>query len=60
MGNDIAHLLTPVTEPKKSIIALNGFAKKWSEDTSMNELSTRSLEGYNQKSEITSVYCCIH
>ena len=31
--NDIAHLLTPVvTEPKKSIIALNGYVKKWKED----------------------------
>jgi S-DNA-T family DNA segregation ATPase FtsK/SpoIIIE len=51
--NDIAHLLTPVvTEPKKSIIALKWVCKEMERRYSlMNELSTRSLEGYNQKSE---------
>ena len=51
--NDIAHLLTPVvTEPKKSIIALKWVCKEMERRySSMNELSTRSLEGYNQKSE---------
>ena len=48
--NDIAHLLTPVvTEPKKSIIALKWVCKEMERRYSlMNELSTRSLEGYNQ------------
>ena len=48
--NDIAHLLTPVvTEPKKSIIALKWVCKEMERRYSlMNELNTRSLEGYNQ------------
>ena len=50
--NDIAHLLTPVvTEPKKAIIALKWVCKEMERRYSlMNEESTRSLEGYNQKS----------
>jgi S-DNA-T family DNA segregation ATPase FtsK/SpoIIIE len=49
--NDIAHLLTPVvTEPKKAIIALKWVCKEMERRYSlMNEESTRSLEGYNQK-----------
>jgi len=49
--NDIAHLLTPVvTEPKKSIIALKWVCKEMERRYSlMNELNTRSLEGYNTK-----------
>ena len=51
--NDIAHLLTPVvTEPKKAIIALKWVCKEMERRYSMmNEESTRSLEGYNQKSQ---------
>ena len=51
--NDIAHLLTPVvTEPKKSIIALKWVCKEMERRyVLMNELSTRSLEGYNQSSK---------
>ena len=50
--NDIAHLLTPVvTEPKKSIIALKWVCKEMERRYSlMNELNTRSLDGYNQNS----------
>jgi len=49
--NDVAHLLTPVvTEPKKAIIALKWVCKEMERRYSlMNEESTRSLEGYNQK-----------
>ena len=49
--NDIAHLLTPVvTEPKKAIIALKWVCKEMERRYAlMNEESTRSLEGYNQK-----------
>ena len=48
--NDIAHLLTPVvTDPRKSIIALKWVCKEMERRyTLMNELNTRSLEGYNQ------------
>jgi len=51
--NDIAHLLTPVvTEPKKAIIALKWVCKEMERRYSlMNEENTRSLEGFNQKSE---------
>ncbi len=51
--NDIAHLLTPVvTEPKKAIIALKWVCKEMERRYSMmNEENTRSLEGYNQKSQ---------
>ena len=50
--NDIAHLLTPVvTEPKKAIIALKWVCKEMERRYSlMNEENTRSLEGFNQKS----------
>ena len=59
--NDIAHLLTPVvTEPKKSIIALKWVCKEMERRYSlMNELSTRSLEGYNQKSESRLPYIVV-
>ena len=51
--NDIAHLLTPVvTEPKKAIIALKWVCKEMERRYSlMNEENTRSLEGFNQKSD---------
>ena len=51
--NDIAHLLTPVvTEPKKAIIALKWVCKEMERRYSlMNEENTRSLEGFNEKSE---------
>ena len=51
--NDIAHLLTPVvTEPKKAIIALKWVCKEMERRYSMmNEEGTRSLEGYNEKSQ---------
>ena len=51
--NDIAHLLTPVvTEPKKAIITLKWVCKEMERRYSMmNEENTRSLEGYNQKSQ---------
>ncbi len=51
--NDIAHLLTPVvTEPKKAIIALKWVCKEMERRYSMmNEEGTRSLEGYNAKSQ---------
>ena len=51
--NDIAHLLTPVvTEPKKAIIALKWVCKEMERRYAlMNEENTRSLEGFNQKSE---------
>ena len=51
--NDIAHLLTPVvTEPKKAIIALKWVCKEMERRYSlMNEENTRSLEGFNSKSE---------
>tara|TARA_B100002019_G_scaffold290722_1_gene309070 strand:- start:2188 stop:4254 length:2067 start_codon:yes stop_codon:yes gene_type:complete len=50
--NDIAHLLTPVvTEPKKSILALKWVCKEMERRYSlMNEENTRSLEGFNIKS----------
>ena len=51
--NDIAHLLTPVvTEPKKAIIALKWVCKEMERRYSMmNEEGTRSLEGYNERSQ---------
>ena len=51
--NDIAHLLTPVvTEPKKAIIALKWVCKEMERRYSMmNEEGTRSLEGYNARSQ---------
>ena len=50
--NDIAHLLTPVvTEPKKAILALKWVTKEMERRYSlMNEENTRSLEGFNEKS----------
>ena len=51
--NDIAHLLTPVvTEPKKAIVALKWVCKEMERRYSlMNEENTRSLEGFNEKSQ---------
>ena len=51
--NDIAHLLTPVvTEPKKAIVALRWVCKEMERRYSlMNEENTRSLEGFNDKSQ---------
>ena len=51
--NDIAHLLTPVvTEPKKSIYALKWVCKEMERRYSMmNEEGTRSLDGFNEKSD---------
>ena len=51
--NDIAHLLTPVvTEPKKAIISLKWVCKEMERRYSlMNEENTRSIEGFNQKSD---------
>ena len=59
--NDIAHLLTPVvTEPKKSIIALKWVCKEMERRyTLMNELNTRSLEGYNQNSKEKMPYIVV-
>ena len=51
--NDIAHLLTPVvTEPKKAILALKWVTKEMERRyTLMNEENTRSLEGFNEKTD---------
>ena len=51
--NDIAHLLTPVvTEPKKAILALKWVCKEMERRYSlMNEEGTRSLDGFNEKSD---------
>ena len=59
--NDIAHLLTPVvTEPKKSIIALKWVCKEMERRYMlMNELNTRSLEGYNQNASEKMPYIVV-
>ena len=60
--NDIAHLLTPVvTEPKKAIITLKWVCKEMERRYSMmNEENTRSLEGYNQKSQEKLLHYCVY